>query len=130
MTYTQLAITGMVVAVAIDVRVLRTSLVRRRVFWVSEAIVVFFQLLSNGVLTGMDIVRYSGQAIIGDTSPADGSAPRMLGAGRIAYAPVEDLGFGFALVLLTLSLWVWWGRRGVQREPLAGPPLWRRQRQS
>ena len=30
--------------------------------------------------------------------------------------------FGFALVVLTLSLWVFWGRRGVQREPFAGPP--------
>jgi hypothetical protein len=36
------------------------------------------------------------------------------------YAPVEDLVFGFALVLLTLDLWVWWGRRGVQRTPAAG----------
>ena len=34
--------------------------------------------------------------------------------------------FGFSLVLLSLTLWIWWGRRGVQRTPLAGPPLWRR----
>ena len=34
--------------------------------------------------------------------------------------PVEDLVFGFALVLLSLSIWVWLGRRGVQREPAAG----------
>jgi hypothetical protein len=38
------------------------------------------------------------------------------------HAPVEDLLFGFTLVLLTLVLWVWWGRRGVQRTPYAGPP--------
>jgi hypothetical protein len=30
---------------------------------------------------------------------------------RLVYAPVEDLVFGFAMVLLTLDLWVWWGRR-------------------
>ena len=36
------------------------------------------------------------------------------GDGRIAYAPVEDLLFGFALVLATLAWWVFWGRRGVQ----------------
>jgi hypothetical protein len=30
---------------------------------------------------------------------------------RIAGAPVEDLFFGFSLVLQTLSWWVWWGRR-------------------
>jgi hypothetical protein len=34
---------------------------------------------------------------------------------RIASAPVEDLGFGFALVLSVLTLWVVWGRKGVQR---------------
>ena len=54
--------------------------------------------------------------------PADGPPP-ILGDGRILYAPVEDLLFGFALVVLTLSLWVLWGRRGIQREPVSGPPL-------
>jgi hypothetical protein len=39
---------------------------------------------------------------------------------------VEDLMMGFVLVLLTLGLWVAWGRRGVQRTPRSGPPLWRR----
>ena len=38
------------------------------------------------------------------------------------------LAFGFALVLLSLSLWIFWGRRGVDREPIAGPPIWRRER--
>jgi lycopene cyclase domain-containing protein len=33
---------------------------------------------------------------------------------RIAYAPVEDLLFGFALVTITLSLWVF--SDTVQRE--------------
>jgi hypothetical protein len=28
--------------------------------------------------------------------------------------------FGFAMVLLTLSVWVWLGRRGIQRTPAAG----------
>ena len=39
---------------------------------------------------------------------------------RVAHAPVEDLLFGFALVLYALSVWVWLGRRGVQRTPSAG----------
>lgn len=34
---------------------------------------------------------------------------------RIAAAPIEDLGFGFALVLSVLMLWVYWGRRGIQQ---------------
>jgi hypothetical protein len=32
------------------------------------------------------------------------------------YAPVEDLLFGFALVVQTLAWWVWWGRRAAVRE--------------
>ena len=51
------------------------------------------------------VVRYAPDAIIGS---------------RIAYAPVEDLAFGFALVLVTLSVWVWLGRRGLDRTPVRG----------
>ena len=121
MTYTQLAVIGLVVAVVLDLFVMRTRLVRRRAFWASYAIIFCFQLLTNGILTGLRIVRYDGSAIIGSTTPMD-SAPAFMGDGRIAYAPVEDLLFGFALVLLALSLWVYWGRRGVQRTPYSGPP--------
>jgi len=122
LTYTQLAVIGVVLAVVIDLWLLRTRLLTRTAFWVSYAIIVFFQLLTNGVLTGLRIVRYDGEVIIGSTTPAEGPPP-ILGDGRILYAPVEDLLFGFALILLTLSLWVWWGRRGVQRLPYSGPPI-------
>ncbi|MDG4827116.1 lycopene cyclase domain-containing protein [Asanoa sp. WMMD1127] len=105
MTYTTAALVGVVCAVILDLFVLRTRLVTRTVFWATYPIIVFFQLLSNGILTGRDIVRYDPAAIVGL---------------RLVYAPVEDLFFGFALVLGTLSLWVYWGRRGVQREPAAG----------
>jgi hypothetical protein len=37
---------------------------------------------------------------------------------RIASAPLEDLLFGFALVLSTMGLWEFWGRRGFQREKI------------
>ncbi|MEV8507645.1 lycopene cyclase domain-containing protein [Actinoplanes sp. NPDC051475] len=105
MTYTAAALLGVAAAVAADLFVLRTRLVRRVVLWATYPIVIVFQLLSNGILTGRDIVVYDPAAIVG---------------WRIAYAPVEDLLFGFAMVLLTLSVWVWLGRRGVQREPRAG----------
>lgn len=125
MTYTQLAFGSILIVVAIDLWLLRTRMVTRRVFWTSYAIVVFFQLITNGMFTGFGVVRYDGDAIIGETSPEVGPPP-FLGEGRIAFAPVEDLLFGFALILLTIALWVFWGRRGVQRTPLAGPPIWRR----
>jgi lycopene cyclase domain-containing protein len=121
MTYTQLAVTGVVVVVLLDLVVVRTRLLTRRVFWTAYAIIVFFQLVTNGLLTGLRIVRYDGAAIIGSTTPGD-VPPPFLGDGRIAYAPLEDLLFGFALVVLTLVLWVALGRRGVQRTPYAGPP--------
>lgn len=105
MSYTVAACLGVVAALVVDLVVLRTKLVRRRVWWVAYAIVVFFQLITNGVLTGRGIVRYDPDAILGP---------------RLVYAPVEDLLFGFAMVLLTLSVWVWLGRRGVQYEPRAG----------
>ena len=95
MSYTVLAVVGAAAAVTLDVAVLRTRLVTRRAFWVGYAILVTFQLLSNGILTGRRIVRYD---------------PRTITGFRLAYAPVEDLIFGFALIVTTLSLWVWLGR--------------------
>jgi lycopene cyclase domain-containing protein len=121
MTYTQLAVLGVVAVVVLDLWVLRTRLLRRRVFWTAYAIVVFFQLLTNATLTGLRIVRYDGDAIVGSSTPVD-APPPFLGDGRIAFAPFEDLLFGFALVVLTLVLWVWLGRRGVERTPYSGPP--------
>lgn len=125
MTYTQLAIGSVIVVVLADMWLLRTRMVTRRVFWTAYAIMLFFQLITNGMFTGFGVVRYDGDAIIGETSPEIGPPP-FLGEGRIAFAPVEDLLFGFALILLTIALWVFWGRRGVQRTPWAGPPIWRR----
>ncbi len=121
MTYTQLAILGALVALALDLGVLRTRLVTRKIFWVAYAIIIFFQLVSNAVLTGLRIVRYDGDFIVGSSTPVEGPPP-FLGDGRIAFAPIEDLIFGFVLVLLTLALWVFWGRLGVQRLPAVGPP--------
>ena len=121
MTYTQLALLSVPIAIFIDLYVLKTKLVKRKVYWASYAIIVFFQLVANGFLTGAGIVEYSGAKIIGSDTPQD-SRPPFLGDGRIAYAPVEDLFFGYSMILLTLALWVWWGKRGIQREPLSGPP--------
>ena len=90
MSYSALAVTAVVAVLVVDLAVLRTRLVTRRVFWATYAIVVVFQLLMNGVLTGLDVVTYDPGAIWGP---------------RIAYAPVEDLLFGFALITRTLASW-------------------------
>jgi lycopene cyclase domain-containing protein len=95
-TYSALAVTAVVAVVLGDLLVFRTRMVTRRAFWVAYAIVVVFQLLMNGVLTGLGVVTYDPAAIWGP---------------RIAYAPVEDLLFGFAMVTLTLASWAAVNRR-------------------
>jgi lycopene cyclase domain-containing protein len=103
-TYTAFALVGVAVVVVVDLFGLGTRLLGRRAFWTSYAIILVFQLVVNGVLTGLPVVRYDPDAIIG---------------WRIVYAPVEDVLFGFAMVLLTLSTWVWLGRR-AHRRPASG----------
>jgi lycopene cyclase domain-containing protein len=95
-SYSALAVTAVVAVLAVDLVVLRTRLVTRKVFWTAYAIVLTFQLLLNGVLTGRRVVTYDPGTIWGP---------------RIAYAPVEDLLFGFALVTLTLASWAAANRR-------------------
>lgn len=121
MTYTQLAIIGVLVVVALDLYVVKTCLLKRKVFWASYSIVIFFQLITNGILTGFGIVEYDGAAIIGSSTPED-SRPAFIGDGRLVFAPIEDLLFGFCLVVLTLIIWIWLGRKGIQRDPKSGPP--------
>jgi lycopene cyclase domain-containing protein len=104
-TYTALSVVGVLAAVALDVLVLRTRLVLGRAFWLTYAIVLVGQLVTNGVLTGQRIVRYDPSAILG------GASVVAFGDWRVAWAPVEDLLFGFSLVLQTLAWWVFWGRR-------------------
>lgn len=118
MTYTQLAMCAAALVVGTDVWLLRTRILLSKAFWQSYLIVVGFQLVTNGLLTGYRIVQYDADNIIGSETPV------FLGDWHIAFAPIEDLLFGFSLIVLTLALWVWWGRRGVQREPRSGPPRW------
>jgi len=123
-TYTAIALVTCVLVLIVDRYGLRTRLIGRPDFWFAYAIMFGFQLLTNAVLTGKEVVRYADSTILGTGN--DVAAPTMFGSGRIFFAPVEDLVFGFALILLTLSVWIWLGRRGVQREPVSGPPRWRR----
>jgi lycopene cyclase domain-containing protein len=88
--YTAASTIGVVLAVLLELLVLRTGLFRDPRYWVALAIVAAFQLLVNGVLTCPPIVSYYPAVILGP---------------RVVCAPVEDLGFGFALVTTTIALW-------------------------
>ena len=91
MSYTQLAIFAVLCAIAFDLYITEIRLMRLRVFWTSYAIILAFQLLTNWWLTSRNIVMYDPNVITGI---------------HFASAPVEDLLFGFALVLGVLSNWI------------------------
>jgi lycopene cyclase domain-containing protein len=95
MTYSQIAITAALVAIAVDLFVYSQPLLKRRAFWTSYAIIFPFQLLTNWWLTSQKVVMYTQDAIVGI---------------RIASAPVEDLFFGFALILSVIGIWERLGR--------------------
>lgn len=91
MSYSQIAITSTILALLYDLTIVRRKLLTKKAFWISYAIILPFQLITNWWLTSREIVAYSPDAIWGP---------------RIAAAPVEDLLFGFSLILITLDNWV------------------------
>jgi lycopene cyclase domain-containing protein len=96
MSYTITAAIFFLLSILFDLFGTRVGLLKRRAFWSSYAIILPFQLLTNWWLTSRNIVMYRSGAITGL---------------RIASAPVEDLFFGFALVLSVLTLWVKAGKK-------------------
>lgn len=109
MSYTALAVLAVPVALAVDLAVARTRVVLTAQWWIAYAITLVGQLAVNGWLTGRRIVTYDGSTVLGSNHQ------QFLGDWRICYAPVEDLGFGFALVLVTIVSWRWWGARADRR---------------
>ena len=92
--YTLLVLVALTVAILVDLFVTKSRLVTTRGLWVAYAIILPFQLLTNGWLTIRNIVQYDHGQILGL---------------RLCGAPLEDLGFGFALILLVLT--IWWNQR-------------------
>ena len=91
MTYTQISILAVLIAVTLDLFVIKTVLLKRAAFWSSYAIILPFQFLTNWWLTSRNIVMYDPDVITGI---------------RFFSAPAEDVLFGFALILSVQSLWV------------------------
>jgi len=99
-TYTLLAVASVLLAIILDLFILKSRILATGRFWFAWAILVFFQLISNGWLTGRKIVQYDEAMIIGP---------------RLGYAPLEDLLFGFALIVATIATWE--KLRGVGQKP-------------
>lgn len=96
MTYSDIALYAVLFAVVTDLYFIRVQMITRGIFWLSYGLIFPFQLLTNRWLTSNHIVIYSSEQIIGV---------------RFAGAPVEDLLFGFSMILLTLSFWEFYRAR-------------------
>ena len=90
MNYTEITSLALILVVLSDIFLFKTSLLTTRAFWASYAIILPFQLLTNYWLTTRNIVIYDSTQIIGL---------------RVAGAPIEDLLFGFAMVVGFLAYW-------------------------
>lgn len=91
--YTIATVVAVVVVVAIELLWARTGIFRTAQYWITMAIVFFFQVLVDGWLTKLSdpIVRYAPAHFAGIRFPFD--------------IPIEDFGFGFALVTGTIIAW-------------------------
>ncbi|TRY18192.1 lycopene cyclase domain-containing protein [Tessaracoccus rhinocerotis] len=101
--YTLLTLLAVVAVAAIELLWLRTGIFRSLQYWLSMAIVMFFQVLVDGWLTKLSapIVIYNPVHHAGVRFPWD--------------IPVEDFGFGWAMVTLVILVWVHLGRREEAR---------------
>jgi lycopene cyclase domain-containing protein len=90
MIYSDIALSAVFVAVVLDLFLLKSRMMTRGIFWLTYFLILPFQLLTNWWLTSNSIVMYTNTEIIGQ---------------RLAGAPIEDLLFGFSMILLTISAW-------------------------
>jgi lycopene cyclase domain-containing protein len=97
--YTLATVVAVVAVVAVELLWARTGIFRTAQYWISMGIVFFFQVLVDGWLTKLSdpIVRYAPQQFAGVRFPFD--------------IPIEDFGFGFALVTGTIIAWQLVSRR-------------------
>lgn len=116
MEYTWASIVAVVAVVAVELLWLKTGIFTKATFWISYAIILFFQVLVDGWLTKLSapIVTYNPDRFSGIRFPWD--------------IPVEDYLFGFALIVLTILLWERAGRgdRDAAASRRTGTPLIRR----
>ncbi len=106
MIYSDIALDAVVLAVLIDLFVLRTAMLTRGIYWLTYGLIFPFQLVTNWWLTSRNIVQYSPSEIIGR---------------RLFGAPIEDLLFGFSMILLTLAIWEFLSERRARRETPSSP---------
>ena len=65
MIYSDIALDAVMLAVLLDLFVLKSQMITRGIFWISYGLILPFQLLTNWWLTSKNIVMYSSGQIIG-----------------------------------------------------------------
>lgn len=91
--YTVLTITAVILVVVLDLALVRTRLLSTVSFWITLSIVWGFQILVDGWLT-----KLRAPIVIYDETSFSGV--------RIFFdSPIEDFGFGFAMIVATLMVW-------------------------
>ena len=101
--YTIGTVLTMIAVIAIELFWLKTGIFRSLNYWLAMAVMFAFQIPMDGFLTRLSnpIVRYNPDQFLGIRWPLD--------------IPIEDFGFGFAMMTLTLMLWT--ALRRSRREP-------------
>lgn len=97
--YTVATLAAMIVVVLAELLWARTGIFRKAQYWLALAIMFFFQTWVDGWLTKLSapIVSYHPEQLTGIRFPWD--------------IPIEDFGFGFALITACLIVWEALGRR-------------------
>ena len=99
--YTVLTVLAVVAVVVAELVYFKTGIFSTAQYWLSIAIIFAFQILVDGWLTKLSapIVIYDTDEFLGLRAPWD--------------IPIEDFGFGFAMVTMAILLW----RRWLDRRP-------------
>ena len=102
--YPTLAVVAAAAVVGLELAVFRSGLFRQVAYWISMGIALVFMIPVDGWLTKLSdpIVIYNAEQMLGIRAPWD--------------IPIEDFGFGFAMVTLAILLWRRWLTRHPQRE--------------
>ena len=92
--YTALTVAAVVAVAVVELAWARTGIFRSARYWTALGIVFFFQIWVDGWLTKLSdpIVIYHPAQFLGIRFPWD--------------IPVEDFGFGFAMLTLTIICWL------------------------
>ncbi|MDD3087842.1 MAG: lycopene cyclase domain-containing protein [Candidatus Omnitrophica bacterium] len=93
--YTILALFSVLAVFILDA-LLKTRVLKRKIFWLFIFIIAIFKLLVNGYLTATKIVNYNPEFFLGI---------------KLGSIPLEDFLFGFSMVSIAIIIWEYFGDR-------------------